>query len=306
MNASSLSFFILCLIGGACAHSKPSPIIEAPLPSWVLEDCVEKEGYYYFLGFGEGSNVASALRHALLVSRQSALNCVFGGSMRMTSSVTESSTNVIYSGQIDTNLSIDSMNWLGFEQVAGKSYVPSSDKGKVYIQYRWSSKFIEAEKFRLKSEKETALQEKQGDSTNNQASNDLSSSNKSFSLDRSLAKIKEMKEKSDQSSRDFYKLIYSLPCRTTVRQFIELYREQDSVELNVHTISGDKHLYLAFFWGRNSVRIYNYTIQRGRPKLPLNVDTFEQFIESAKDVEVKWVYNQVGISSTAGNRCDMR
>ena len=306
MNPSSLSFIVLCLFGGACAHSKPSQIKEAPLPSWVLEDCVEKEGYYYFLGFGEGSNVASALRHALLISRQSALNCVFGGSMKMTSSVTESSTNVIYSGQIDTNLSIDSMNWLGFEQVAGKSYVPSSEKGKVYIQYRWSSKFIEAEKYRLKSEKEAALQEKQGDSINTQASNGLSYNRKSYSLDKSLAKIKKLKEDSDQNSREFYKLIYSLPCRTTVRQFIEIYREPDYVNYNTETTSGTKLLFLEFYWGKNSVRIYDYSIQRERPKVSFNILTYEQFIESAKDVEVRWVYNQIGMISTAGDMCDLR
>ena len=130
-----------------CANLSSQSKIE--LPAWANQDCYPENDYYYFIGYGEGSNTSTAIRNALITSKGNALTCLFGSAITTRVTIEQDKNSTEFRGESSLELSYDNVNWSGYEQVAGRVHYVNESKDKLYSQYRWSTSAIKNERERI-------------------------------------------------------------------------------------------------------------------------------------------------------------
>ena len=245
-------------------NSLPAGVV---LPEWISEDCTKKNGYFYFVGYGEGSNASSAARNALLGSRQNALICLFGGTITSTVSIRETNEKATYDSATDLKIDYSFVNWAGYDAVAGKTFYIDSSHSKIYIQYKWNETEIAKEKTRLDtlakkveetnamkqeiSLKENVIKEQKERLAELQRQEGELARLKEAS-DRAAATLTNMRNAHNQKETDMHKIIANLYCGVTVEKLIEIFREPDEIE-SIGTGDGF-YQFIAFRWDQFVVK----------------------------------------------------
>jgi hypothetical protein len=188
------------------------------------------------------------------------------------------------------------MNWQGFEQVERRNYVPPSEPNKVYVQYKWSSKIIAAEKYRLAAQAEDSLGKSSKNTIEASSGSDSShltdqTSNTNLESDP-IKQLASLKKESERLGLEFRQIVSNLICGMTINQLAKLYREYDRFELRSLELKNGYVQYFAFFWGEYSVRIYDPYILKNRPPERLSYSNSELFISGAREVPIVYVYDQ--------------
>mgnify|MGYP000081786327 CR=1 FL=1 len=152
INRKEVAFLIVGiilfgLVDSSVAASKKKSKIKTP--KWVSEDCAKKDGSYLFVGYGEGQNASTASRNALISSRQSALTCLFGGTITSNISIRENNNTLDFNSVTDLELDYSYVNWGGYQKVPDRGFPLNDERTKIYIQYQWSALAISVEKDRL-------------------------------------------------------------------------------------------------------------------------------------------------------------
>jgi hypothetical protein len=288
-------------------------------PQWTSEDCVEKDGVYFFVGYGEGANKSSAIGHALIASRQNALSCLFGGTIVSTVSVNQDAENITYTSKTDVILDYSHVNWSGYTIVPGRTFLVPDDHAKIYAQYRWPLIDVEKERSRLdllsKQITETAALKKEVatkqelivDQKSQLAElkrQELELASIKSASDKAVARLAGMRQSQKEKSHDIKKVIDSLYCGITIRQFTELFREPDKVELVATNGYNELINYVSFLWGQFQIRVDAKYI-RPRigywPKVGEDVYNPRMVAETAP---IEFVFSDYGLTNRGYQICE--
>lgn len=215
------------------------------LPKWVSEDCVKKKDNYYFVGYGEGQNSASASRNALISSRQNALTCLFGGTITSSISIREDNKTLEFDSTTDLELDYSFVNWAGYQQVGDRAHALNDSRTKVYIQYQWSSVAISSEKQRLDKmasqiaetkakEQEIQIQsqvirrQRQQLETLNRQAQELASLK--TESEEAVFRLQQINENRNEKKESIVNVISNLYCGITIEELARIFREPDKIE----------------------------------------------------------------------------
>tara|TARA_B100001093_G_scaffold515973_1_gene593624 strand:- start:72 stop:818 length:747 start_codon:yes stop_codon:yes gene_type:complete len=212
------------------------------VPDWVGENCTKKDGFYYFVGFGEGSNASIAARNALIDSRRNALVCLFGGTITSNMIIEEDNKGSSFESLTSLELNYSDVNWASYEKVPDRSFFHEEKQTQVYMQYRWKELVIAQEKGRLgklsseiqktkTQEKEISIQRRLIDQQTAQLK-ELQIQEEEMktiknAAEKAAIRLREMKRANEQKSKDVGQLIPLLYCGITISDFIEAYRKPD-------------------------------------------------------------------------------
>jgi hypothetical protein len=318
--------FALMLLGFfGCVHSSetdseitPELAIQNPdLPSWTTEDCVKVNNFYYFVGYGEGSNSSSSIRNALITSRQNALTCLFGGTITSNVAIQEDSKNVRYDSSTSISLDYSHVNWSGYEVVAGRTFFLSKDQSKIYVQYRWDTASIEKERARLdnlaknieeskalKEEvklKKALIDEQRAELSKLQHQEEELAKIKN-SAEKAVHKLKQKQASRAEKSRDILQVIENLYCGITLGEFIEVFRKPDGREI-VAGMYDSSLSYIAYSWDQYQVRVTNEYV---RSSLGWNIkitDVNEYVFNLALKYPIDRIYIDYGLKNNSIDIC---
>ena len=310
-----------CIIFAGCVHTnldaKKENQPDIDLPSWVNQDCFLSNGYYYFVGYGEGQNASSAVRNALITSRQNALTCLFGGTVTSKITVDEKNQSIDFSGHTSVTLSYEHVNWSGYEQVSGKVFYASKERNKLYSHYRWSQKSIELEQERLKKlsekidetqalknevslKKEIIEDQKEKLAELQQQEQELKAI-KSQS-EKAVTRLKALNEARHKKERDILSIINNMYCGITVEKFIELFREPDHISLP--TSGGYGYIDgVHFYWDQFLVKVSYKPIRSALGDWPKRGEADTAAIRIAKREIIDFVYTNYGKTNRGYNLC---
>jgi len=275
-----LSFLsVLILIQPVQAKSKQK------LPKWVSDDCSKREGSYYFVGYGEGQNSATASRNALISSRQNALTCLFGGTITSNISIKENNTELAFDSVTDLELDYSYVNWAGWQQVSERNFALNERRTKLYIQYKWSADSITAEKDRLdKMAAKIAETKAQAQEIRVQRSVIKQQEKQLETLDvqaRQLAQIKSASDKAvarlaqinqnrKAKKESIVSVISNLYCGITVDELSQIFREPDRMaapntakyisNLQVSWMDYVVVIPASYVYGRLNIESYEFTL----------------------------------------------
>ena len=313
--AIMIPVFFSCSHGGSIRSDEMKPIID--LPKWALEDCFKQGDSFLFVGYGEGQNSSSAVRNALISSRQNALTCLFGGTIASNIVISETNLSVQYSSKTELALNYSHVNWSGYEALPGKTIVVPGNLTRIYVQYRWRSSDIDKERIRLDKlakeiEETKALKVEVGLKEN------LIQEQKTrlAELDRQSRELEEMKSASDKAvqklqkiklvkaekSREILNVIENLYCGITIGKMIELFREPDSAEA---VATGGTQLldHVAFSWDQYQVRVgYSY-IRSKIGRWPRAGEMDSRVIDISKGAPVDVVHVAYGLTGRSYRIC---
>lgn len=261
-----------------CVHRQSltpdiTSIAPADAPPWISEDCTKRGNSYVFVGYGEGANPSTAIRNAMVASRQSALVCLFGGKITATVNIRETNQTAEFDAQTQVHLDYSHVNWSGYEIVPGRVFHPGKDRTKAYAQYRWNTLLIDKERSRLEDmskaveetnalKQEVALkgsmieeQKRQIGELKRQEQELAALSNEA---DRAVARLEQIRKAREQKAKDITKVIGSLYCGLTVGQFIDLFRSPDREEVT----TSSEYRYVSsvrFYWDQFVISVpYDY------------------------------------------------
>jgi hypothetical protein len=319
-------FAAVALVSAACVTNNNADYLRVPAakasspntPHWTIEDCVEKDGVYFFVGYGEGANKSSAIGHALIASRQNALSCLFGGTITSTVSVNQDAKNITYNSKTDVILDYSHVNWSGYTIVPGHTFLVPDNHAKIYAQYRWPVIDVEKERSRLdllsKQITETAALKKEV-ATKQELIDDQKiqlaelkrqeselASIKSAS-DKAVARLAGMRQSQKEKSQDIKKVIDGLYCGVTIRQFTELFREPDKVELVASNGYNELINYVSFLWGEFQIRV---DIEYLKPRIgywpKVGEDVYNPRIV-AETAPIEFVFTDYGLTNRGYKIC---
>ena len=293
-------------------------------PDWVGENCTKKEGFYYFVGFGEGSNASIAARNALIDSRRNALVCLFGGTITSSMTIAEDNKSSTFESLTSLELNYSDVNWASYEKIPDRSFFHDEKQTKVYMQYRWKELVITQEKDRLEKlsseiqktktqKKEISIQRRLIDQQKAQLQ-ELQIQEEEMkgiknAAEKAALRLREMKRVKEAKSRDIAQLIPLLYCGITIGDFIEVYQKPDSIEGVATGIGIGSSLvnHIAFNWHEYQVQVrYEYlkSIYGSWPTLRATRKySYDKFMK-LKNYPIKFVYSDYGLTQKGWSTCD--
>ena len=115
------------------------------------EDPLRREGAFLVVGMAEGATPSEAGHAAVIAARRSAVLCVFGASISAELDSLETNDSSSGTERIRQSIAVESVDWQGFELVAGHSLTLQDEHGfRVHAQYRWSREQAEAARSRAR------------------------------------------------------------------------------------------------------------------------------------------------------------
>ena len=314
--------FALAIVCLAVVTSGVAAEASKKLPAWVSEDCTKRDGNYFFVGYGEGQNSATASRNALISSRQNALTCLFGGTITSRISIREDNETLEFDSITDLELDYSYVNWGGYQKVSDRSHALNDARTKVYVQYQWSSVAISAEKDRLdKLASKIAETKAQGREIKvqsrviNQQRQQLKILDRQASelaalkteSERAVARLQQINENRAKEQASISNVISNLYCGITIDELSAVFRKPDSI--TVGDTNGSAVWRIDINWGDYQVRV-NFT-QRG-----LLIPDYEQrktsFFRANKAktlrqlgaYKINFIYAENGLTGKGFNLCE--
>lgn len=240
--------YLLPILLVSCATTKPKPIIvkkekQVKLPTWTHETCKQTKNGYLVVGYGEGANLASSTRQALISSRGDALLCVFGGTYTASTVIHDTNTESSVKSKTNVKYHYESVNWYGYKKSDQPIFFTRNGKNGIYVQYYWNIKYIDEERKRLdalnqqietnramkeqvkvkdkliKEQKKTLDKIKKQQIELNRIENETK---------RAIYKLGNLKSKKNNNNKNIKQIIDSLECGITPQELIEIYKSPDS------------------------------------------------------------------------------
>ena len=240
--------YLLPILLVSCATTEPKPVIvkkqkQVKLPTWTHETCKQTKNGFFVVGYGEGTNLASSTRQALISSRGDALLCVFGGTYTASTTIHDTNTESSIKAKTNVKYHYESVNWSGYIKSATPIFFTKNDKNGVYVQYFWNIKAIDEERERLDAlnnqiETNRAMKE-QVKVKNNLIKEQKKTLDKikkqqvelkqiENETKRALYKLGNLKSKKNNNNKNIKQIIDNLECGITPQELIEIYKSPDS------------------------------------------------------------------------------
>ena len=291
------------------------------LPVWVADDCIKLDDSYYFVGYGEGQNSATASRNALISSRQNALTCLFGGTITSTISIRENNTTVNFASTTDLELDYSYVNWSGYQKVADRSHALNDDRTKVYIQYQWSSVAISSEKDRLdkmasqlaetkakeqeiRVQSHVIRQQKQQLQTLDRQAQELAALK--TESEKAVARLQLINSNRQKEQASIVNVISYLYCGITIDEFSDVFRAPDAVSIGEVFYSGmisriDSN------WGDYQVQIKYVDLELLLSREMRKRENFEKFkpriIKLIGRHKISFIFSENGLTKKGYDLC---
>lgn len=241
--------YLLPILLVSCATTEPKPVIvkkqkQVKLPTWTHETCKQTKNGFFVVGYGEGTNLASATRQALISSRGDALLCVFGGTYTASTTIHDTNTQSNISARTKVNYKYESVNWSGYKKSATPIFFTKNGKNGVYVQYFWNIKAIDEERKRLDAlnkqiETNRAMKEqvKVKDNLIKEQKKTLDKIKKQQvelkqienETKKALYRLDNLKRKKKNNNENIKQVIDSLECGITSNELIQNYKKPDEI-----------------------------------------------------------------------------
>jgi len=214
------------------------------LPTWTHETCKQTQNGVYVVGYGEGRNLASATRQALISSRGDALLCVFGGTYSTSTTIHDTNTQSSISAKTKVAYKYESVNWSGYKKSSTPLFFTKNDKNGIYVQYFWDIKSIDEERKRLdalnkqietnRAMKEQvkvkdALIKEQKRTLNKMKKQEIEFKEIEKETRKALLKMNKYNNNKNKTNDNIQKIVDNLECGITPQELIKIYKNPDNI-----------------------------------------------------------------------------
>lgn len=241
--------YLLPILLISCATTKPKPIIvkkekQVKLPTWTYETCKQTKNGYLVVGYGEGTNLASATRQALISSRGDALLCVFGGTYTASTVIHDTNTESSVKSKTNVKYHYESVNWSGYKKSDQPIFFTRNGKNGVYVQYFWNIKYIDEERKRLDAlnqQIETNRAMKEQVKVKDKLIKEQKKTLKKIEIQKkelkhleaktqeALLRLTKLKSKKRNENENIKQVIDSLECGITSNELIQNFKKPDEI-----------------------------------------------------------------------------